>query len=128
MNNYLPSESKIEIQQHYRRFIDLFEGVEESQALLIEAKSSRIWIIGVIALVFSFGSDFFLGMAAAFIGAYCYQVVAANIKKGQAEERLEEETRWFKSKGFVLHDTTVFKLDDEALANPIDPLDDEAYQ
>lgn len=128
MTNYLPAEEKIETQQRYRRFVECFEQVEEAQAALSYAKASRIWVVGAGALLFSFSSDFFLGMAAAFIGGYCYQVVAANIKKGQVDERLEEMERWFKSKGLVFHDTAAFSVGDEQLANPIDLLDDAAYQ
>ncbi len=128
MNYHLSADNKMEFQQRYRRFKEYFSQSEKSQAALVQAKSSRIWIIGVIALFCAFESEFFLGMAAAFIGTYCYQVLAAYIKKSQSDERVEELTRWFKSKGIMLQDATAFFRDDDQLSTPIDLFDDAIYQ
>lgn len=128
MSHYLPLAMKQELQQRYRRFLECFKHGEEAQKALLRAKASRIWLLGVIAMLFALGSEFYLGVAAAFIGTYCYQVVAAYIKKAQVEDNLEEMQRWFHAQDLNLLDGTPFYRDDEQLENPIDLFADSVYQ
>lgn len=128
MDKFLSSSLKAEFQQRYRGFQECFNQHEEARRALLKAKSSRIWILGALALLFSFESEFFLGMAGAFLGTYCYQAVSAYIKKAQIEDCLDDMSRWFQGKGLSLHDTTVFFTEDTQLENPIDLYADAVYQ
>ncbi|MEH6628656.1 MAG: hypothetical protein V7739_19630 [Motiliproteus sp.] len=128
MNLYLSAQQKSEYQRNYRNFEDQYGKGEVAHQALKQAKASRIWIVGVIALFFSMYSEFYLGMAAALIGAYFYQIIAAYVKKAQAEDSLEEIERWFNSKGLVFQDKTPFFKEDDQLENPIDLFQDKVYQ
>lgn len=128
MSQHLPLAMKQSLQHHYRRFLECFERGEDAQSALLRARASRLWILGVIALLFAFSSTFYLGMAAAFIGTYVYQVMAAHIKKTQVEDSLEEMERWFNSQGLCLRDSTVFFRHDDQLENPVDLFEDSVYQ
>ncbi|MCW8886471.1 MAG: hypothetical protein OQK12_14645 [Motiliproteus sp.] len=128
MNSYLSAQQKSEYQRNYRNFEDHYTKGEAALQALKQAKASRIWIVGVIALFFSMHSEFYLGMAAALLGAYFYQIISAYMKKAQVEDSLEEIERWFSTKGLVFQDKTAFFKEDDQLENPIDLFQDTVYQ
>ena len=128
MNQHLSAFLKSEFQRNYRRFEDHYTKGESANNALKLAKASRIWIVGVLALVFSMHSEFYLGVGAGLIGAYFYQIISAYIKRAQAEDSVEELERWFASKGLMMQDKTPFFKEDDQLENPIDLFQDHVYQ
>ncbi len=69
MNLYLSAQQKSEYQRNYRNFEDQYSKGEAANQALKQAKASRIWIVGIIALFFSMHSEFYLGFAAALTAA-----------------------------------------------------------
>ncbi len=128
MNMHLSADQKREYQHNYRRFEDHYSKGEIANQALKQTRDSRIWVMGLFSLFFSMHSEFFLGAAAAFFGAYFYQIISAYIKKAQAEDALEEVERWFNSRGLVFRDKTPFFKEDDQLENPVDLFQDRAYQ
>ncbi len=128
MESYLSASLKGDYQQHYRRFEEHYNTGYQANEALKRAKASRIWIIGVLALLFSISSDFFLGTAAAMIGVYFYRIVIAYMQKSQAEDTMEEIERWFSQKGVMLQDKTPFFKSDDQLENPLNLFEDGVYQ
>ncbi len=128
MNQHLSAFLKGEYQRNYRRFEDHYTRGEMANQALKQAKASRIWVMGVIAMLFSMHSDFFLGAAFALLGAYFYQIISAYIRKVQAEDGAEELTRWFSANGLVMQDKTAFFKGDDQRENPVDLYQDAVYQ
>ncbi len=128
MESYLAASLKSEYQQQYRSFEEHYDQGCQANEALKRAKASRIWIIGVLALLFSMSSDFFLGTAAALFGVYFYQVVTAYMQKAQAEDTMEEIERWFSQKGLMLQDKTPFFKADDQLENPLNLFEERVYQ
>ncbi len=128
MDSYLAVSLKSDYQQHYRRFEEHYDQGYQANQALNRAKASRIWIVALLALLFSMSSDFFLGAAAAMFGVYFYQIVIAYMQKAQAEDTMEEIERWFNQKGLMLQDKTPFFKVDDQLENPLNLFDDGVYQ
>lgn len=128
MESYLAANLKQDYQQHYRRFEEHYDQGYQANEALKRAKASRIWIVGLLALLFSMSSDFFLGTAAALFGVYFYQIVVAYMQKSQAEDVMEEIERWFSQKGLMLQDKTPFFKADDQLENPLNLFEDRVYQ
>lgn len=124
----LSADKKYELQQNYKRYENHYQKGRHANEMLKQAKASRVWMLGVIALLFSMQSAFFLGVGAALIGMYCFQIICAYIQKAQAEDVLEDVERWFNLHGLVFNDTTVFHKDDAQLEQPVDLFNDKAYQ
>ncbi|MEH6471879.1 MAG: hypothetical protein V7752_11560 [Halopseudomonas sp.] len=128
MESYLAANLKGDYQQHYRRFEEKYDQGHAANEALKRAKASRVWVIGVVALLFSMSSDFFLGTAAGLFGVYFYQIVTAYMQKAQAEDSMEDIERWFGQKGLMLQDKTPFFKGDDQLENPLNLFEDGAYQ
>ena len=128
MENHLAANLKSDYQQNYRRFEEHYDSGREANEALKRAKASRLWVIGVVVLLLSMSSDFFLGAAAALFGVYFYQIIIAYMAKAQAEDAMEEIERWFSQKGLMLQDKTPFFKGDDQLENPLDLFEDRVYQ
>lgn len=128
MDRKLSSEDKFNIQQNFRRYLKFQDQYDGTNEVVKAAKSSRVWIVGVIALFFALASDFFLGASAALFGLYFYRIVSASMKFGNAEEGKEDTQRWFATKGLKLEGRVLYFRDDQMLDNPIDPFDDAVYK
>ncbi len=124
----LPAKDKFDYQQNYRRFQRHYERRQAANEALKHARGSRIWVVGVVVMLFAMGSEFFLGLAAGIFGVYFWQIISAYLDRVKADESREEVERWFNSKGLVVQDQTLFFRNDQQLTSPVDPLQDAAYQ
>ena len=68
MSQLLSTEDKFDIQQNFRRYMRLKDSHELASDSYKNAKANRIWLAGVVLLVFALASDFFLGAAAGLFG------------------------------------------------------------
>lgn len=127
MEPNIAAQDKYDVQQNYRRFTKFDDNYQEGFERLKEAKASRIWIAGVIALLFALASEFYLGAAAALLVLYFYRIIVAWQASTKADESREEALRWFHSKGFKIEGRTLYRREDDALENPIDPFNDAHY-
>lgn len=127
MDRKISSDDKFSLQQNFRRYLKFQEQFETASEAVNNAKSSRVWIVGVISLLFAFSSEFFLGAAAALIGLYLYRIAKASMKAGDAEEGKENTERWFSSKGLKFEGRILYFTDDNMLDNPLDPFDDNLF-
>ncbi|MBS99062.1 MAG: hypothetical protein CMI01_10330 [Oceanospirillaceae bacterium] len=128
MEKYLSASDKFDLQQNYRRFLKYQEQFSFANESLKEARASRVWVVGLITLLFALASDFFLGAAAALFGLYFYRIVLAWYQSSQAEEGREQMERWFAGKGLKFQGRVLYHRNDELLENPIDPFDDALYR
>ena len=128
MESYLAANMKDDYQQHYRRFEEKYDLGYAANEALKRAKASRIWVLGVLALLFSMSSDFFLGTATGLFGVYFYQIVTAYMQKAQAEDAMEEIERWFSQNNLRLQDKTPFFKADEQLQHPLNLFDASLYR
>ncbi|MBN3561631.1 hypothetical protein [Aliamphritea spongicola] len=127
MEPSIAAQDKYDVQQNFRRFVKFDDNYRDHFERLKEAKASRVWIAGVIALLFAFASEFYLGAAAALLVLYFYRVGTAWQASFKADESREEVIRWFHSKGFKLEGQILYRSEDTALENPIDPFNDVNY-
>lgn len=128
MESYLAANIKNDYQQSYRRFEEKYDLGTAAHDALKRAKASRLWMLGVVALIFSMSSDFFLGTAAGLFGVYVYQIVASYMQKAQAEDAMEEIERWFGQNNLRVQDKTPFFKADEQLQQPLDLFDEGLYR
>ncbi len=124
----LAAADKYEIQQNFRRYIRLKERYDTARGAYLTAKASRVWIAGIIALLFALASNFFLGVAAGLFGVYFYSMVRSWLQINDAEEGVEELDRWFDTKKLKFEGSILYANSDEMLENPLDPFDDDCYQ
>jgi len=127
MEGFLSNNDKFDVQQNFRRFLkyqDQYEVALEQQKV---AKASRLWIAGVVSMLFAPSSDFFIGAAAALFAVYFYRVVSAKLGLNRAEEGRESSERWFGSKGLKFEGRVLYRRDDQLLENPLDPFDDALF-
>ncbi|GGB95481.1 hypothetical protein GCM10011352_21970 [Marinobacterium zhoushanense] len=127
MDRKLSSADKFDLQQNYRRFLKYQEQFTLANDAYKDARASRVWIGGLVMLLFALASDFFLGASAALFGLYFYRIVLAWFHSSQAEEGREQMERWFAGKGLKFQGRVLYFRDDEMLARPIDPFDDALY-
>ena len=127
MERTIPEQDKFELQQNYRRYLKYQDQYDDAFTKLKQSRASRVWLAGLVALLFSPGSDFFLGAAAALFGLYFYRIGSAWYSSFQIDEGREEVLRWFSSKGLTFEGRILYFRDDRVLANPIDPFADEIY-
>lgn len=127
MERRIDSSLKFDLQQNYRRYLRYVEqhGTENDQ--LKVARSSRVWIAGLLTLVFALTSDFFLGASSALFALYFYRVFIAKLAVSNMQEGQEEAERWFTNKGLKLEGKVLFFREDEKLDQPLDPFDDALY-
>ena len=128
MERQLDSSLKFDLQHNYRRYLRYVEQFSLDNAKLKAARSSRVWIAGLVSLLFALASDFFLGASAAFFGLYFYRSLAAWMAMNNAEEGREQSERWFASKGLKFEGKVLFFRDDEKLEQPLDPFDEALYR
>lgn len=62
MDRKLSSADKFNLQQNFRRFLKFQDQYEEANTLAKQARASRVWVAGVVALLFALASDFFFGL------------------------------------------------------------------
>lgn len=128
MERLLSSHDKFDLQQNYRRYLKFRDQREDANRAMQTAKASRVWVAGVVTLVFALASDFFLGASAALFGLYFYRLLMARMKTSQADEGCEDTDRWFASKGLKFEGRILYFRDDKMLEHPLDPFDDGIYK
>lgn len=128
MEHKLVVSDKFDIQQNYRRYIRLTEQGDVALESHKETKASRVWIPGVIALVLSLSSNFFLGVAAGLFGLYVYSMLNSYAKYSSVADGIENLDRWFSSKGLKFEGRVLYSTADEMLESPIDPFADDCYK
>ncbi|WP_417222535.1 hypothetical protein [Amphritea sp.] len=127
MDRTIPEQDKFELQQNYRRYLKYQDQYDDAFNALKQSRASRVWIAGVVTLLFGLGSEFFFGVAAGLFGLYFYRIGSAWYKSFQIDEGREEVVRWFSSKGLTFEGRILYFRDDVVLAQPVDPFADESY-
>ncbi len=127
MAGTISHDDKFDLQQNYRRYIKFHDLYQQYNEQLKIAKTSRLWIAAIVAILFAFSSEFFMGVAAGLFGLYFYRVITAGLKKSNAEEGRESSERWFASKGLRFEGRVLYQMDDQMLENPLDPFDESIY-
>lgn len=127
MSRLLSTEDKFDIQQNFRRYMRLKDSHDIATDLYKNAKANRIWIAGIVLLVFALASDFFLGAAAGLFGVYFYNVISSWLEANSSDESLEELDRWFSAKSLKFEGRILYFQQDELLENPLDPFNEACY-
>ncbi|WP_299181859.1 hypothetical protein [uncultured Neptuniibacter sp.] len=127
MSQLLSAEDKFDIQQNFRRYMRLKDSHELARDSYKNAKANRIWIVGIILMLFALASDFFLGAAAGLFGVYFYNVVTSWLDANSSDESLEELDRWFQSKRLRFEGRILYFANDDLLENPLDPFNEASY-
>lgn len=128
MEQNLAASDKYEIQQNFRRYVRLKERYDTARGAYVTAKASKVWIAGIIALLFALASNFFLGVAAGLFSVYFYSMVGSWLQINQTEEGVEELDRWFTGKKLKFEGRILYFGTDQMLESPLDPFDDDCYQ
>lgn len=128
MGHNLSTADKFEIQQNFRRYVRLKERFDAAREGYLNAKSSRLWMAAVVALLFALASNFFMGVAAGLFGVYFYEMIRNWMQISENEEGLEQLDRWFATKKLKFEGRILYASKDEMLENPIDPFDDDCYR
>ncbi len=127
MSQLLSAEDKFDIQQNFRRYMRLKDSHESASDSFKNAKANRIWIAGIVLLLFALASDFFLGAAAGLFGVYFYNVITSWLDANASDESLEELDRWFSGKLLKFEGRILYFKTDELLENPLDPFSEACY-
>lgn len=127
MSQLLSAEDKFDIQQNFRRYMRLKDSHELANEAYKAAKANRIWIAGIILLLFALASDFFLGAAAGLFGVYFYNVIISWLDVNSSDESLEELDRWFSTKRLKFEGRILYFRQDELLENPLDPFNEACF-
>ncbi|KAA0875727.1 hypothetical protein [Nitrincola tapanii] len=128
MERFLQADDKFDIQQNFRRALKCNEQLTTAKDAVKDAKASRVWIVALVIMVFAMGSDFFLGASAALFAHYFYRIIRAWYAASRAEELLEDNERWFASKGLKLEGKVLYASQDTQLQQPLDPFNDQDYR
>lgn len=128
MEPYLNTSDKFDLQQNYRRYLKFHDQSQLLNEILKDARASRVWVAGVVMMVFAVGSEFFLGTAAGLFGLYFYRILMAWYRVSQVEENIETIERWFAGKGLKFESRVLYPRDDEQLEQPLDPFNEELYR
>jgi hypothetical protein len=128
MEPYLNASDKFDLQQNYRRYLKFHDQCQVLNEILKDARASRVWVAGVVLMVFALGSEFFLGAAAGLFGLYFYRILSAWYRLSQVEESVEGIERWFASKGLKFESRVLYQRNDDQLAQPLDPFNEELYR
>ncbi|MBY4677987.1 hypothetical protein [Marinobacterium arenosum] len=128
MEPHLSLAEKFDIQQNYRRYVRLRERLEQTLEQYKDARASRVWIAGIVTLLFALASDFFLGTAAGLFGVYFYGVIRQWMRSNEAKEGIEQLDRWFHRKGLRFEGRILYARNDQMLEHPLDPFDDGCYR
>ena len=124
----IDSAIKFDLQQNYRRYLNFLDQYGAENDALKNARSSKVWIVALVLLIFALASDFFLGASAALFGIFFYRVVMAWLEVRKAEEGREQAERWFSTKGFKFEGRVLFFKEDAMLEEPVDPFDERIYK
>jgi len=127
MEKTIPVQDKFDVQQNYRRYLKYQDQYETAFSKLKSAKASRVWLMGLVTLLFSFASEFFLGASAALLGLYFYRIATSWYDSFQVDEGREEVLRWFTGKGLKFEGKILYFRDDQMLASPLDPFSEDVY-
>ncbi len=127
MSQLLSAEDKFDIQQNFRRYMRLKDSHESATDAYKTAKANRIWILGIVLMLFALASDFFLGAAAGLFGVYFYNIITSWLDASSTDERLEELDRWFATKQLKFEGRILYFKQDDLLENPLDPFSDACY-
>lgn len=127
MDRSISINDKFDLQQNFRRFIKFQDQFETLNEQTKTAKASRVWIVGIVAIFFAMGSEFFLGVAAGLLALYFYRIMKSWIKQSQAAEGREIAERWFHNKGLKFEGRVLYFNDDQMLEKPLDPFNDGLY-
>lgn len=127
MQQLLSAEDKFDIQQNFRRYMRLKDSHDSAREAYKTAKANRIWIAGIVLLLFALASDFFLGAAAGLFGVYFYNVITSWLDLNSSDESLEDLDRWFHGKALKFEGRILYFRQDEMLENPLDPFNEACY-
>ncbi|MAY41011.1 MULTISPECIES: hypothetical protein [unclassified Neptuniibacter] len=127
MSQLLSAEDKFDIQQNFRRYMRLKDSNELANDAYKTAKANRIWIAGIILLLFALSSVFFLGAAAGLFGVYFYNLIISGLDVNSSDESIEELDRWFITKQLKFEGRILYFSQDELLENPIDPFNEACF-
>lgn len=127
MSQLLSAEDKFDIQQNFRRYMRLKDSHELANDTYKTAKANRIWIAGIILLLFALSSEFFLGAAAGIFGVYFYNLVMSWLDVNSSDESIEELDRWFATKRLKFEGRILYFNNDELLENPLDPFNEASF-
>ncbi|WP_415884162.1 hypothetical protein [Neptuniibacter sp. QD34_54] len=127
MSKLLSTEDKFDIQQNFRRYMRLKDSHESSTDAYKNAKANRIWIAGIVLMLFALASEFFLGAAAGLFGVYFYNVITSWLDANSSDESLEELDRWFSTKSLKFEGRILYFKQDDLLENPLDPFNEACY-
>ncbi len=127
MEPYFDTRDKFDLQQNYRRYLKFHDQSQAANEVLKDARASRVWVAGIVLMVFALASEFFLGVAAGLFGLYFYRILSAWYRVSQAEEGLEETVRWFAGKGLKFEGRILYPRNDEQLERPLDPFNEALY-
>ena len=128
MSVSIDSNLQFDLQQNYRRYLLFLDQYGSGNQALKIARTSKVWMVALVLLVFALASDFFLGASAALFGIYFYRIGVAWLEVHKVEEGREQAERWFSAKGFKFEGRVLFLKDDEMLDQPIDPFNNKIYQ
>lgn len=128
MEPYLNASDKFDLQQNYRRYLKFHDQCQLLNEILKDARASRVWVAGVVMMVFALGSEFFLGAAAGLFGLYFYRILSAWYRLSQVEENVEGIERWFAGKGLKFESRVLYRRSDDQLEQPLDPFNEELYR
>lgn len=128
MEPYLNASDKFDLQQNYRRYLKFHDQSQLLKEILKDARASRVWVAGVVLMVFALGSEFFLGAAAGLFGLYFYRILSAWYRLSQVDENVERLERWFASKGLKFENRVLYPHNDEQLEQPLDPFNEDLYR
>lgn len=127
MEHKITTDLKFELQQQVRRAQKCLEQLHDAQAQLNQAKANKMWIVGVISMLFAMQSDFFLGISATLLTLYFYQWIRAAMAMSNINESLAACHRWFSRKGYKMEGRVLYRDNDGRLDSPIDPFDENSY-
>lgn len=128
MEHTLSASDKYEIQQNFRRYIRLKERFDTARGAYVTSRASKVWVAGVVALLFALASNFFLGVATGLFAVYFYSMVRSWMHINESEEGVEELDRWFSGKKLKFEGSILYFSNDQLLENPLDPFDEDCYQ
>jgi hypothetical protein len=80
MEHTLSASDKYEIQQNFRRYIRLKERFDTARGAYVTSRASKVWVAGVVALLFALASNFFLGVATVYLPCTSTQWYVAGCK------------------------------------------------
>ncbi|PPC77197.1 hypothetical protein C4K68_12370 [Pokkaliibacter plantistimulans] len=127
MEFMLNPEDKYALQQQFRRAVSFNDRLAEAEAAHKHASEGRWWIMGIIAVLFAFHSDVFLGMSLAFFFVHFFVLFREKMALGRLRERKTEIDWWFHRKGLNVVGLQLFSERDARRSTPLDPFNDVHY-